>query len=89
MNNSRIFCWLAAFVRGDNEVCSNNGCVSFSVGPEPVVHGCVIIVQITLERTIIILQMVYALIRQEDAGKLWQVIHIPVVRLRYLENKKN
>ena len=24
-----IFCWLAAIVRGDNEVCSNNGCVSF------------------------------------------------------------
>ena len=28
-----VFCWLAALVRGDNEVCSNNGCVSFSVGP--------------------------------------------------------
>ena len=28
-----VFCWLAAIVRGDSEVCSNNGCVSFSVGP--------------------------------------------------------
>lgn len=33
-----VFCWLAAIVHGDNETCSNNGCINFSVGPGT---GCV------------------------------------------------